>query len=265
MSLKTIANQSSQIAGSGVKFIFDKSFKSKKALSIYHPSSFPKVDFSSSYMPEDYTKDIAKRMHYAGFRFFNETNTTRKKYWRNAYLELRNLIVIGNCKLVFKAVNKWIPMRYMADDNSSNCTIVLIQAVAAFNPWKGIRFSTYSFTCLMRALSRLNYKHTADKLVQCESLDNMIGNNFDFTKNSSAPASQGASLAVLDKYFSKDCDILDEREKLILSERFGLGDKPLTSLEEVGKLLKLSKERVRQIQFTALDKLRKVLVPNNVF
>ena len=78
MSLKTIANQSSQIAGSGVKFIYDKSFKSKKALSIYHPSSFPKVDFSSSYMPEDYTKDIAKRMHYAGFRFFNEKNTTRK-------------------------------------------------------------------------------------------------------------------------------------------------------------------------------------------
>ena len=64
MSVKTIANQSSQVAGSGVKFIFDKSFKSKKALSIYHPCSFPKVDFSSSYMPEDYTKDIAMTHRY---------------------------------------------------------------------------------------------------------------------------------------------------------------------------------------------------------
>jgi RNA polymerase primary sigma factor len=92
----------------------------------------------------------------------------------------------------------------------------------------------------------------------------LFGNNFDVPGSSTAPVSHTNSLAVLDTYFSKDCDILDEREKLILSERFGLGDKPLTSLEEVGKLLKLSKERVRQIQFIALEKLRKVLIPNNV-
>ncbi len=49
--------------------------------------------------------------------------------------------------------------------------------ISEFNPWKGIRFSTYSFTCLMRALPRLNYKHTDDKLAQYESRDNMIGNS----------------------------------------------------------------------------------------
>ena len=261
MSSKIITDYSTQPAGTGIKFVYDKSFKSKKALTLYHPLNFEKIDFSSSFMPEEYTRDLAKRMHYCGFRFFNESNITRKKKWKKAYLDLRNLIVLGNRKLVFKAVNKWTPMRYMADDNSSNCTIILIQAVAAFNPWKGIRFSTYSFTCLMRALSRLNYKHSSDKLVQCESLDNMVTNSLELSSGSSNFSPKSSSIADLDKYFSKDCDILDDREKLILRERFGLGDKPLTSLEEVGKILNLSKERIRQIQFTALEKLRKVLVP----
>lgn len=69
MPSKTITDHSTQPTGSGIKFIYDKSFKSKNALSIYHPLNFTRIDFSSTYMPEDYTKDIAKRMHYAGFRF----------------------------------------------------------------------------------------------------------------------------------------------------------------------------------------------------
>ena len=49
---------------------------------------------------------------------------------------------------------------------------------------------------------------------------------------------------------------LDERERHIISNRFGLlGGKELT-LEEIGKTLNLSRERVRQLEREAKDKLR---------
>ena len=49
---------------------------------------------------------------------------------------------------------------------------------------------------------------------------------------------------------------LRPREQQVLSLRFGLGGQSRLSLSEVGKVLAVSKERVRQIQDRALEKLR---------
>jgi RNA polymerase sigma factor (sigma-70 family) len=52
---------------------------------------------------------------------------------------------------------------------------------------------------------------------------------------------------------------LDERESLIIRNRFGLlGGSELT-LEEIGKSLNLSRERVRQLEREAKNKLRALL------
>lgn len=49
---------------------------------------------------------------------------------------------------------------------------------------------------------------------------------------------------------------LPEKERLILYHRFGLDYEKCYTLEEISKLLKLSRERVRQLQVKALNKLR---------
>jgi RNA polymerase primary sigma factor len=54
-------------------------------------------------------------------------------------------------------------------------------------------------------------------------------------------------------------DVLDERESRIIGARFGLrGVTPMT-LKEVGREFGVSRERIRQIQAIALEKLRTAL------
>ena len=54
-------------------------------------------------------------------------------------------------------------------------------------------------------------------------------------------------------------EVLDQREKKIISQRFGLsGGKPKT-LEDVGKDFGVTRERIRQLQNIALAKLRRAL------
>jgi RNA polymerase primary sigma factor len=53
--------------------------------------------------------------------------------------------------------------------------------------------------------------------------------------------------------------VLDQRERQIIDERFGLnGQKPMT-LEEVGSQFGVTRERIRQLQNVALTKMRKAL------
>jgi RNA polymerase primary sigma factor len=54
-------------------------------------------------------------------------------------------------------------------------------------------------------------------------------------------------------------DVLDDREKKIISQRFGFDGGPLKTLEEVGEKLGVTRERIRQLQNSALSKLRRAL------
>ena len=50
---------------------------------------------------------------------------------------------------------------------------------------------------------------------------------------------------------------LDEKERVIIERRFGLGDRDPQTLAEIGSVLHLSRERIRQIEERALLKLRR--------
>lgn len=59
-------------------------------------------------------------------------------------------------------------------------------------------------------------------------------------------------------------DLLDENEQRIIRLRFGLdGEEPMT-LESVGKAFGITRERVRQIEAKALNKLRKIVEETDI-
>jgi RNA polymerase primary sigma factor len=59
-------------------------------------------------------------------------------------------------------------------------------------------------------------------------------------------------------------EVLRPREQEVVSLRFGLGGRERLSLSQVGRLLDVSKERVRQIEDRALEKLKARAVEQNL-
>jgi RNA polymerase primary sigma factor len=57
-------------------------------------------------------------------------------------------------------------------------------------------------------------------------------------------------------YLKSALNELNPREQYILRARFGLEDGHMRTLEEIGQELRLTRERVRQIEAQALDKVR---------
>lgn len=79
----------------------------------------------------------------------------------------------------------------------------------------------------------------------------------DFIKDEqSLSPDQLASAALLRDQIKEILVDLNERERKILSMRFGLDDNIPHTLEEVGKIFGVTRERIRQIEAKALEKIR---------
>ena len=64
--------------------------------------------------------------------------------------------------------------------------------------------------------------------------------------------------AQLDAYYKSlaTIDTLSEKERDIITLRFGLNDTAPMSLKEIGEMYNLTKERIRQIEKRALERLK---------
>lgn len=178
-------------------------------------------------------------------------------------------LVIGVVKHYIKSSNgRKVPKAYASGRVSFSDLIGegnkgLLKAVQKFDPDKGYKFSTYATWwikyCVSRALhaagrvsSRLEFSlySKKDNGEEQDLLDSIASDIEDpedeFVRNE--------ELSKLEKCLNK----LDYLSRWVIEMRYGLNGYTPISLEEVGKEMCLSRERVRQIEDKALRRLRRI-------
>jgi len=142
----------------------------------------------------------------------------------------------------------------------SDGNLTMMRAVEKFDYARGFRFSTYATWAITRGFARSvpdELSHSDRFQTGCEELLTITGE----CDEAPAPPVEGLKLALADGFKS-----LAERERVILQRHFGLGEAEDSSqtLDEIGRELGISKERVRQIEVRALAKLKFALGPRAV-
>jgi RNA polymerase primary sigma factor/RNA polymerase sigma factor len=166
----------------------------------------------------------------------------------------KNEIVRANLRLVVSIAKRHVTA---ADDFFglvSDGNMSLIRAVEKFDYSRGNKFSTYASWAIMKNFARTipdEFKHR-DRFRT--SLDEMFTSQQD--ERSDQYEQESAQLQRVQQ-INRILSRLDEREQKIIISRFGLNhsQEPRT-LKEVGADLGVTKERVRQIEARALNKLR---------
>lgn len=131
----------------------------------------------------------------------------------------------------------------------------LMYAIRRFTSERGAQLSSYAYPCIRGMILRANRKFPNDV-----SLHDSVGEDgmlIDFIDSNTQTSNENTESSELKEGLQKLVGSLGEREKEIIIARFGLNGEAPKTLEEVGQIFKLTRERIRQIQSGALQKLRK--------
>ena len=215
----------------------------------------------SGFITEEETKEIQKELLEGNLRFV----ITVSKQYQNQGLDLPDLIAEGNLGLM-KAIEHfdwskqlrfisyavwWVRQSILQSLNENARTIRLpVNVVQELH--KAKKELEKAGVDLPEKFINLPYTVNLDSPLNEEGdtlLDVLNNPNADL-----ADANLSTEQTLKEKLLSM-LDVLDEREKIIIQDYFGLSGSTRT-LEDIGNDFDLTKERVRQIKEKALRKLR---------
>lgn len=170
----------------------------------------------------------------------------------------RDRIIQANLRLVVSIAKTFANARYSFDDLLSEGITSLLRATEKFDFSRGFRFSTYATQAVRRTLCRhlqqLQRERTRFLNAEAEWFEE---SSEELTPGTMTEARWNELRRILAKLVGK----LDPRERTIIRQRFGLENaNPVRTLQSLAKDMGVCKERVRQLEARAMNKLRMMAV-----
>ena len=177
-------------------------------------------------------------------------------------VDTKNEIISANLRLVVSIAKRHVGPVENFFELVSDGNMSLIRAVEKFDFARGNKFSTYASWAIMKNFARTipdeHRRRDRFRTSHAEVFSSTEDVRSDQYEQESAQLQREAQVG-------KILGRLDDREQRIIISRFGLsrGEEPRT-LKQVGAELGVTKERIRQIEARALNKLLKAAREDNV-
>jgi RNA polymerase sigma factor (sigma-70 family) len=177
--------------------------------------------------------------------------------WYRLSDQIREQIAETNLALVLAMAKRTRMSEVDFADLVSEGNMALLRAVDKFDAGRGYKFSTYACRAILKAFSRQGMKLSKYRQRFPTDFDPKLERS-NFLEVKRSTFEKDAAEEVKRIVIENRADLSDV-ERTVIEHRFGLEsgelEKPMT-LEQVGQIIGVTKERVRQIQNKAMEKIR---------
>ncbi len=171
-------------------------------------------------------------------------------YWHSRYLELHEKVLLANLGLVIKVARR---MGMLVDRESADLiqegVMACMRAIEGFNVDRKFKFSTYAWSAIKKSIIR--YLEVRKKKIGFMQAPESVS-QVHSVQESHVLKTTDMGFEDLRRVMDSNSAGLSPIEIEIIKHRYTGG----LTLQKIGDLVNLTKERVRQLQETALAKLR---------
>ncbi len=183
--------------------------------------------------------------------------------WGHRALTTRGVIVRLNLPLVLAMAKRTKLSNVDFNEMISEGNMALLRSVEKFDCARGYKFSTYSCRAILKSFSRVAMRASRYRGTFPTEFDPAMERS-DYVEKQRDGVEKDC-VDELKEIFLCNLAGLSEVERTVIRERFALGKPAIgdlpqpKTLEQVGHIIGVTKERVRQIQNNALKKIRLAL------